>query len=574
MSTDTTPVGTDRTERPDAERLSTQPAAPGSAGPRLGAAARARRIWRQLTSMRTALLLLAMLALAAVPGSLLPQRANSPSRVQQWFTDHPGWAHFFDRLGLFDTFHAPWFAAIYALLFISLIGCLVPRLRLHARALRRRPPAAPARLSRLPQSATWRTDLPPDQVTAAVARALRRTRFRTYVDGDTVSAEKGYLRETGNLLFHVALVVLLLGIGLGSLFGYQGQVLLLPGKGFTNAVGNFDAYKPGALINAGDLSPFHVHLDSFRAAFRPDGEPASFDAHVTAGATNSQNRRYDLQVNHPLIFGNAKVYLLGHGYAVHVVIRNAAGHAVYDDSVACVPQNLTDYLSSCVIKAPDTGATEPTSYTDRATGRRYTTNADGSPLTRPLQFGVLMNFVPTAAVSPTLGIVSTFPAANRPRAVISAFTGDLKLNTGKPVNVFDLNTQGMTALSIPPAKAVVTPGDHTRVPLAQGFTLEVAGYSQWASLQVKDDPAKGLTLIAAGMIVLGLLGSLRVRRRRVWLRATPDAEGRTLIAVGGLARTDADDFAREFRTLVGRLAQTVPAVPTAASTKEAAPDAR
>ncbi len=559
--------------RPDAERLSTQPLAPEPGGPLRGTGARARRLWRQLTSMRTALLLLALLALAAIPGSLLPQRANSPSRVQQWFTTNPAWAHAFDRLGLFDTFHAPWFAAIYALLFISLIGCLVPRVRLHARALRRRPPAAPARLARLPQSATWTTYLPPDQVTKAAARVLRRKRFRAYADGDTLGAEKGYLRETGNLLFHSALVVLLVGIGLGSLFGYQGQVLLLEGTGFTNAVSNFDAYKPGALTNPGDLSPFHVRLDRFRATFRPNGEPASFDAQVNAGAVTGQNRPYDLRVNHPLVFGNAKVYLLGHGYAVHVVIRSAAGRRVYDDSVACVPQNLSDYLSSCVIKAPDTGATEPSSYTDPSTGRRYTTNADGSPLTRPLQFGVLMNFVPTAAVSPSLGIVSTFPAANRPRAVISAFTGDLRLDRGKPVNAFDLSTQGMTQLPISPAKAVVTPGDRTLIPLTQGFTMEVAGYSQWASLQVKDDPAKGLTLIAAGMIVLGLLGSLRVRRRRVWLRATPAGEGRTLVAVGGLARTDADDFAREFRMLVGRLAQTVPAVSTTVSTEEAS-DAR
>lgn len=560
----------------DPARLTTQPDAPeppSRSRPARRPAAAARRLWRQLTSMRTALLLLMLLALAAIPGSLLPQRANSPSRVQRWFTDHQGWARLFDRLGLFDTFHAPWFAAIYALLFVSLIGCLVPRVSLHARALRRPPPAAPARLARLPQSATWYTGLPPDQVVARAAAQLRRRRFRARRDGATVRAEKGYLRETGNLLFHVALVVLLVGIGVGSLFGYQGQVLLAEGRGFTNAVGNYDSFKPGALVGGAALSPFHVHLDRFRAGYRPNGEPASFDADVHAGPAGGTERPYDLRVNHPLAFGSAKVYLLGHGYALHVVIRNPAGAAVYDDTVTCAPQDLRNYLSSCVIKAPDTGGREPTSYTDPRTGTTYTTNADGSRLTRPLQYGLLINFVPTAAASPTLGIVSTYPAPTRPRAVIAAFTGDLHLDRGRPVNAFDLDTTGMTQVPIPPSDAVVVPGQGTDVPLTQGYHLQVAGYSQWASLQVKDDPAKGLTLIAAGLIVLGLLGSLRVRRRRVWLRATAAAPGRTLVEVGGLARTDADDFAREFRGLVGRLAEEVPAT-AAGREQEAVPDAR
>ena len=55
--------------------------------PRLGAVGWLRWMWRQLTSMRTALLLLFLLAIAAVPGSLLPQRPVNPLRVQQYIRD-------------------------------------------------------------------------------------------------------------------------------------------------------------------------------------------------------------------------------------------------------------------------------------------------------------------------------------------------------------------------------------------------------------------------------------------------------------------------------------------------------
>lgn len=559
-------IDTDRSEEQagaelsaeSSSQLSTQPEPVGARPPRPGPIGLALRFWRQLTSMRTALLLLVLLALASIPGSLLPQRSNSPSRVAEYFVKHPHLAKIFDRLSLFDTFHAPWFAAIYAVLFISLIGCVVPRSRMHARAMLRRPPGAPSRFTRLPQSATWTTDLPAEQAAALARASLRRKRFRAHLDGSTVSAEKGYLRETGNLLFHAALLVLLVGVGIGSLFGYTGQILLQQGESFVNAPSSYDAYKPGALTSGGSLSPFRVKLDEFKATYESDGAAKTFDAYVQAAKAGGSTRPVDLRVNHPITFGHAKVYLIGHGYTLHVVIRNAAGQAKFEGDVACIPQNLTTYLSSCVVKAPDTGATVPTSYTDPKTGKVYTTNADGSPLTEPLQFAALLNFAPTAAFSPTMGLVSTYPAVTLPRVVVGAFTGDLGLDNGNPQSVYSLDTTNLKPIAIPAADSVITPGSGRAVPLTDGFTLDVTGVSQYATLQVKDDPAKGLVLIAAALIVIGLLGSLRVRRRRLWLRATPDGTGRTLVEVGGLSRSDSDDFAREFRGLVGRLAGAVP----------------
>src|SRR5947209_11330913 len=122
--------------------------------------------------MRTALLLLSLLALGAIPGTLLPQRGLNPVKVAQFYSDHPSLAPLFDKMSLFDVFAAPWFAAIYLLLFVSLIGCLVPRIRLHARALRRRPPAAPRNLLRLSTSSDWTVDSPPADVVAAATKAL------------------------------------------------------------------------------------------------------------------------------------------------------------------------------------------------------------------------------------------------------------------------------------------------------------------------------------------------------------------------------------------------------------------
>ena len=64
-------------------------------------------------------------------------------------------------------------------------------------------------------------------------------------------------------------------------------------------------------------------------------------------------------------------------------------------------------------------------------------------------------------------------------------------------------------------------------------------------------------------MVLGLLLSLFIRRRRVWVRVRPAQElvpagaeatsGRTVVEVGGLARTDPEAFAAEFALLGARL---------------------
>ncbi|MCW2606268.1 MAG: ResB family protein, partial [Frankiales bacterium] len=77
-----------------------------------------RRAWRQLTSMRTALLLLFLLALGSVPGGFLPQRSLGPANVEQYLQDHPTLGPVLDRLSLFDVFASPWFAAVYLLLFV------------------------------------------------------------------------------------------------------------------------------------------------------------------------------------------------------------------------------------------------------------------------------------------------------------------------------------------------------------------------------------------------------------------------------------------------------------------------
>ena len=284
--------------------LEPEPAGPVRA-PALGPVGMLRWAWRQLTSMRTALILLFLLALASVPGSLLPQRGVNPIAVSDYRAAHPTAAPWLDRFGFFDVYASPWFAATYLLLFVSLVGCVLPRTGLHWRAMRGQPPAAPRNLSRLPVARSFETTEAPESVLARAAGSLRGSRFRV-VEGDAwVASEKGYLRETGNLVFHLSLIVLLLGVAWGSLGGVKGVALVVEGEGFANTVTQYDQITPGRAYDVGSLAPFSFTLDDFRATYEAGpvqtGAARTFEADLTVtdepGATP---RTVTVQVNKPL----------------------------------------------------------------------------------------------------------------------------------------------------------------------------------------------------------------------------------------------------------------------------------
>ncbi|EUA92436.1 resB-like family protein [Mycobacterium ulcerans str. Harvey] len=103
--------------------------------------------------MGTALVLLFLLALGAIPGALVPQRSLNAGKVDDYLKAHPLIGPWLNKLQAFDVFSSFWFTAIYVLLFVSLVGCLTPRMIEHARSLRATPVAAPRNLARLPKHA-------------------------------------------------------------------------------------------------------------------------------------------------------------------------------------------------------------------------------------------------------------------------------------------------------------------------------------------------------------------------------------------------------------------------------------
>jgi len=240
------------------------PAPPGR--PVNSAAAFLRNTWRGLTSMRTALILLFLLALRSLPGALLPQWSLNQSKTARYITAHPFWGPWLNRLGFFEVFASPWYSAIYLLLFISLIGCLLPRTFDFARQLTAVPVATPRNLGRMPLNTEYTVA---GDTAASVAdrveKSLRGRHWRVArrTEGlgvHTVSAEKGYLREVGNLIFHFSLVGLLVAIAIGKLFGYEGSVIKSVSAGdgtfCSSSPVQYDNFRPGLTVDGTDMTPF------------------------------------------------------------------------------------------------------------------------------------------------------------------------------------------------------------------------------------------------------------------------------------------------------------------------------
>ncbi len=231
-----------------------------------------RNTWRTLTSMGTALVLLFLLALAAIPGALLPQRSLNEAKVEQYIAEHPTIGPWLERLQAFDVFSSFWFTAIYVLLFISLVGCLTPRMIEHVRSLRAVPVAAPRNFSRLPKHRTTEVKGEPQAVAAAMSGRLRgwRTDTRARDDATTeISAEKGYLREFGNIVFHFSLLGLLVAVAAGKLFGYEGNVIVVAdgGPGFCSASpAAFDSFRAGNTVDGTSLHPICLRVNDFQSA--------------------------------------------------------------------------------------------------------------------------------------------------------------------------------------------------------------------------------------------------------------------------------------------------------------------
>lgn len=489
-------------------------------------------VWRSLRTMRTALVLLLMLALASVAGSLVPQVGLADARIAQTFIEHPVRARIFDAVGLFDVYGSWWFTLIYVLLLVSLVSCIVPRTRATIRTLRARP--APARdLDAMRHYVEIAVPGAPDAAMAGARRLLRRRRFRVRDaggSGPAIAAEKGTAREVGSLVFHWAFLLLLAGVVWGRGTGFSGKAVIVEGDTWVESHANYDGTLQEGRFFGEDHSGARITVESFTASYLRTGMPRDFVTRaVISEADGSDARTVDIRVNDPARIGHVRLHQYGYGWAPVVRVEHA-GEVIADRPIVCTQEPPPPDVSplqipwDCVLKLP---SLEP------QVGVRFQLWSDSRALFALLEAGAPM---------PMLG-------EYEPVMTYEAFAGDLLAD--RVQSIATLDTTALAPISdgvLGAAQTVELPGD---------VTLTFTDLRRYTVLQVGRDRGIGIVLVASMLVLGGLLTSLYGSRRRVWVTAASAADGAAVLRVGGFAVQRAQEFEAEFARLVDDLRQPV-----------------
>lgn len=510
--------------------------------------------------MRTALILLFLLAVAAIPGALLPQRSLNEGNVNEYIADNGWLGELYDELQLFDVFSSWWFTAIYVLLFISLVGCLTPRTFDLVKQLRTPPPLTPRNLGRLPHHASYRTSATPEQAADQVQTKLKRWRVRRN-DGDgrvpgtiELSSERGYTREVGNIVFHFGLLFLLVAFAAGKFVYSEGMRVVIANEespAFCNTTPSaYDSFRAGLLVDGTELEPFCIKVEDFRADYLPNGQAEMFTSNVrfSEEVTTTDPDTWDhykMQVNHPLRIDGTRVYLQGHGYAPRFTVTFPNGET-RTDVQQWQPTDLQTFLSSGIMRFdPPAGM-----YPELAERRDH-------------QIAVRGLFAPTASFDGTL-LSSSFPSMEDPAVAIDVYQGDAGLDTGRPQSIFSLDSDLIESGVLErEARVNLEPGESTTLP--DGTQVRFDGAEEFINIQVSDDPTQIWVGVFAAVMMGGLVLSLMVRRRRIWARIIVDDDEVTRVDLGGLAKTDRSGWGREFDDLRDHLVAAATASPVQAA---------
>ncbi|SCF70900.1 cytochrome c biogenesis protein [Streptomyces sp. Ncost-T6T-2b] len=245
-----------------------------------------------------------------------------------------------------------------------------------------------------------------------------------------------------------------------------------------------------------------------------------------------------------------KVYLIAHGYAPVVTVRDGKGKVVSKSAVPLLPidNNIT---SSGAIKVMD-------GYKDK-NGKKT-------------QLGFKAFFVPTFAGHGKGQMFSQFPALDFPVLALSAYQGSLGVDSGLAQNVYQLDTSKMKEFKDKDGellKKMLMPGEKLDLPDGAG-SITYEGTEEWASFQISQQPGNGWALGGAIAAIAGLAGSLFIQRRRVWVRAVRGADGVTVVEMAGLGRSESAKLPEELGDLSAALVTTAPVAPAAPEKPDAA----
>lgn len=319
------------------EALSAAPR-PGPPGMRAGAGLTRRRalpphtwVYRQLTSMRVALLLLGALAVLTLAGTLLAQAPaefkGDPRAYADWLDSvrpkYGGWTGILDTLGLFSVFSSIWFKGILLLLSASLISCSVRNIpRLWRVATRPRMVMTEAFFERAPHRESIVSETDPKTALEAVRATFRSHHFRTAVkrDGDSVHvcADRFRWAPFGRIVAHLSFVVILIGAALSATGGFREDGFAVP---------------VGGKAKIGHGTGLTVEAKSFSDSYYASGEPRDYASQLVLYRDGKPVKSQEVRVNHPMRYEGVSFFQSFFGPAEVIEAKDGNGEVLFNRGV-------------------------------------------------------------------------------------------------------------------------------------------------------------------------------------------------------------------------------------------------
>lgn len=460
-------------------------------------------LWVFFSSMKTAITLLLILAVASIAGTVIEQ--NQPAEVYVKAYGENRYA-VLKSLGLTDVYHSTWFTILLGLIGVNLAICSINRF---GAAWRRtfRPDVAvePGRVEGMSCSRTFAADGSADDAAGRVVGALRARGYHvTREDGAhrvSVYASRGRISVWGPYLTHLSILVIFVGAILGGVLGFEGFTAIEEG-------GRVSGYRPDGSEQTRDLG-FSVALKSFAIAHDQRRQPTGYKSDLAVYEGERQVARKAIDVNHPLSYKGISFFQSSYGLARMVVtVTGPNGQS----------ERLEFELGS----------------QDTPRGTAY--GIVGETL-RQVRFGdrkltvFAHNLVPDYVGGKRINasMLPLNPAAN------------VMVNERFP------EYKGLDAWE---SLGWLTTGESAE---HDGFTVTVEDFVKFTGLQVTSNPALPVVYVGFALMILGVFVSFYVTHRIIRASVSPGPSGASVV-VGAQSRAEADTFDKDFERIRGALA--------------------
>ena len=347
-------------------------------------------------SIRVALFLIGFLTFLSLIGLLLIQ---APDEIRRNATEYSWWLDnvAYEKTGVltntlallrfFNIFTSPWFIGGCFLLIVSILFCMYNRFKSSIRLVTQ---------TKIEKDITFYDSVPlrsvlmstetPDHTSTFLSGVLKKHRYRTVIEksgaNTYLTADKNRFAPFGTYLSHLGIIVLILGVVVGSFTGFRNTSFII---------------SEGEKRDVGFDTGLSLYLDSFQDEYWENGSPKDYRSNIVLYKNTNEVRRSIIRVNHPLNYDGIRFYQSFFGLAAQIQVKNENGSELYYGPVPLTQQaemngriypvgmiRVPGTLLALHIIGPVQRRAESNSSTERLAVHIYQSNSSG-----PLSMGVL-----------------------------------------------------------------------------------------------------------------------------------------------------------------------------------------